>query len=280
MDRVLVFRDGAPATELSATGPSGTGLTRGAIVAAFFRLVFRGRGGRRPHRNRRRRRSAVIRTGAWRLARRQPSGDARQAGARRPPGPRVGTARPARRRAARRELHRAALAAVLAGLAGHVRRAGHARAARHGLGPGGTRRRDRHLRRTAVHPGVGRDRGDAAPPRHHERVHRHPGRGRLRRADRPAQRGARQLRPLPGGRRDAVHELHPVRVRARLRAIPGIRHDRLAHVTRLDLGRRARRAPSLSRSRCSPGGGLAGPRSSRRCLPSAAAETWPPTRRA
>jgi ABC-type sugar transport system ATPase subunit/ribose/xylose/arabinose/galactoside ABC-type transport system permease subunit len=46
MDRVLVFRDGAPATELSrtglsrtglaSTGLSSTGLTRGAIVAEFF----------------------------------------------------------------------------------------------------------------------------------------------------------------------------------------------------------------------------------------------------
>ena len=36
MDRVLVFRDGAPATELSGTGRSGTRLTRGAIVAEFF----------------------------------------------------------------------------------------------------------------------------------------------------------------------------------------------------------------------------------------------------
>jgi len=36
MDRVLVFRDGAPATELSRTEFSSTGLTRGAIVAEFF----------------------------------------------------------------------------------------------------------------------------------------------------------------------------------------------------------------------------------------------------
>jgi ABC-type sugar transport system ATPase subunit/ribose/xylose/arabinose/galactoside ABC-type transport system permease subunit len=41
MDRVLVFRDGAPAAELSrtglaSTGLSNTGLTRGAIVAEFF----------------------------------------------------------------------------------------------------------------------------------------------------------------------------------------------------------------------------------------------------
>ncbi len=36
MDRVLVFRDGVPATELSRTGLSSAGLTRGAIVAEFF----------------------------------------------------------------------------------------------------------------------------------------------------------------------------------------------------------------------------------------------------
>jgi ABC-type sugar transport system ATPase subunit/ribose/xylose/arabinose/galactoside ABC-type transport system permease subunit len=36
MDRVLVFRDGAPAAELSRTGPGPAGLTRGAIVAEFF----------------------------------------------------------------------------------------------------------------------------------------------------------------------------------------------------------------------------------------------------
>ncbi|MGH3210206.1 MAG: ABC transporter permease [Trebonia sp.] len=36
MDRVLVFRDGAPATELSRTGLASGGLTRGAIVAEFF----------------------------------------------------------------------------------------------------------------------------------------------------------------------------------------------------------------------------------------------------
>jgi ABC-type sugar transport system ATPase subunit/ribose/xylose/arabinose/galactoside ABC-type transport system permease subunit len=36
MDRVLVFRDGAPAAELSRTGLSRTGLSRAVIVAEFF----------------------------------------------------------------------------------------------------------------------------------------------------------------------------------------------------------------------------------------------------